>query len=80
MTLFRLKCDSFVKKLFNLTVLILIDNYQAASINDGHYFNALQPQELSPHNIPVKANYSCVKANIHAACRALLFFRIIEKL
>ncbi len=29
-------------------------------------FNALQPQGLSPQNIPTKAAYSCVKPNNHA--------------
>ena len=33
---------------------------------------SLQPQGLSPQNIPAKAGYSCVKANNHAACRACL--------
>ena len=35
--------------------------------------NGLQPQGLSPQNIPAKAGYSYVKPNIHAACRAVVF-------
>ena len=36
-----------------------------------HTNDALQPQGLSPQNIPAEAGYSCVKANIHAALRAV---------
>ena len=35
--------------------------------------NALQPQGLSPQNIPAKAGYSCVKPNIHKPSRAYAF-------
>jgi hypothetical protein len=32
--------------------------------------NTLQPQGLSPQDIPAKAGYLRVKANIHGAARA----------
>ena len=35
--------------------------------------SALQPQGLSPQNIPAQAGYSCVKPNIHAACSDCLY-------
>jgi hypothetical protein len=40
----------------------------------------LQPQGLSPQNIPAKAGYSCVKANINAPCRASAFSVLLLKL
>jgi uncharacterized protein len=38
---------------------------------------ALQPQRLSPQNIPVKAAYSCVRASIYKLCTLLLFVSCI---
>lgn len=35
--------------------------------------SALQPQGLSPQNIPAEAGYSCVKPNIHEACGDVLY-------
>ncbi len=40
--------------------------------------DALQPQGLSPQNIPAEAGYSCVKPNTHAAFRALIDASSIE--
>ena len=38
----------------------------------------LQPQGLSPQNIPAKAGYSCVKANIHAGYRACVLTELLN--
>jgi [glutamine synthetase] adenylyltransferase / [glutamine synthetase]-adenylyl-L-tyrosine phosphorylase len=39
---------------------------------------SLQPQGLSPQNIPAKAGYSCAKANIHKLLRPFIFRRYLD--
>ncbi len=61
-----------VKTNTNLGIILLCAPIIHAAIHSKSSLNStgLQPQGLSPQNIPAKAGYSCLKANIHAVLGA----------